>query len=338
MPQTAIRRYLRHGMLPQLAMFEAAARLGSFTRAADALHVAQPTVSAQIKKLSDTLDLPLFEQIGKKMYLTPAGTALHQGCNELFATLARVEESLSNLRGLDSGRLRLGVSTTGKYFAPRLLAAFVQQHPNIEVSLQIHNRQTLLERLCRNEDDLFIFANPPTAQEVVCQPILPNPMVVFARADHPLAGQKRIPFAALAQQRFLMREPGSGTRLVCYQLFDQFGIKPQVRMELSTNEAIKQAILAGLGISILSQYTLGLDVTQSQLAILDVEGLPVERPWQFVYPVGKQISSVARAFMDFVRTDAVTLLPDRLGTPGSSPSDAAVRTPLPAASADAGGC
>ena len=320
MPQTAIRRYLRHGMLPQLAMFEAAARLGSFTRAADALHVAQPTVSAQIKKLSDTLDLPLFEQIGKKMYLTPAGTALQQGCNELFATFARVEEALSNLRDLDSGRLRLGVSTTAKYFAPRLLAAFVQQHPKIEVSLQIHNRQTLLERLCRNEDDLFIFANPPTAQEVVCQPILPNPMMAFARADHPLAGQQRIPFAALAQQPFLMREPGSGTRMVCNQLFDQFGIKPQVRMELSTNEAIKQAILAGLGISIMSQYTLGLNVTQSHLAILDVEGLPVARPWQFVYPVGKQISPVARAFMDFVRTGAVALVQDQLGVSAPSPA------------------
>ena len=322
MPQTAIRRYLRHGMLPQFAMFEAAARLGSFTRAADALHVAQPTVSAQIKKLSDTLELPLFEQIGKKMYLTPAGTVLHQGCNDLFATFARVEEALSNLRDLDSGRLRLAVSTTGKYFAPRLLAAFVQQHPKIEVSLQIHNRQTLIERLCRNEDDLYIFANLPTGQAVVCQSILPNPMVLFARADHPLAGQKRIPFAALAQQPFLMREPGSGTRLVSYQLFDQYGIEPKVRMELSTNEAIKQAILAGLGISIMSQYTLGLDVTQSQLAILDVDGLPVERPWQFVYPVGKQISSVARAFMDFVRTDAVALVQDHLGVPGRNAAGA----------------
>ncbi len=308
MSHTAIRRYLRHGMLPQLALFDAAARLGSFTRAADELHFAQPTVSTQIKKLSDTLELPLFEQIGKKMYLTPAGTVLHEGCRELFAALARVEESLSSLRGLESGRLRLAVSTTGKYFTPRLLAAFIQKHPGIEVSLQIHNRQILLERLCRNEDDLYIFANPPTDQEVVCQPILPNPMVVFARADHPLAGQKRIPFAALAQEPFLMREPGSGTRMISYQAFERHGTKPRVRMELCTNEAVKQAILAGLGISILSKYTLGLDTQHSRLTVLDVEGFPLERQWQFVYRVGKQISPVTRAFMDFVRAEAAALV------------------------------
>ena len=322
MSHTAIRRYLRHGMLPQLAMFEAAARLGSFTRAADALHTAQPTVSTQIKKLSDTLELPLFEQIGKKMYLTPGGVALHEGCRDLFATLARVEESLANMRSMESGRLRLAVSTTGKYFAPRLLAAFVKKYPKIEVCLQIHNRQTLIARLCQNEDDLYIFANRPTEQEVVCQPILPNPMVVFAREDHPLAGHKHIPFTALGQEAFLMREPGSGTRLVTYQAFDSHGIEPRVRMELSTNEAIKQAILAGLGISILSKYTLGLDTNQAQLTILDVEGFPIERQWQFVYPVGKHISPVARAFMAFVRTEAPALVQDRLGTTRKGPSSA----------------
>lgn len=313
MPQSSVRRFLRHGMLPQLAVFESSARLGSFTRAAEELHLAQPTVSTQIKKLSETLGLPLFEQIGKQMHLTPAGAALQEGCRELFAAFGRIEESLASLRGLEGGRLRLAVSTTGKYFAPRLLAAFVGLHPKIEVSLQIHNRQGLIDRLARNEDDLYIFANPPTDQEVVCQPILANPMVMFARADHPLAARKRIPAAALAEEPYLMREAGSGTRLVAYEFFDRAGIEPRVRMELSTNEAIKQAILAGLGVSILSRYTLGLDTEQSQLAILDVEGLPIERQWQFVYPVGKQIAPAARAFMDFVRAEAKHLVQDHLG-------------------------
>lgn len=313
MPQSMVRRFLRHGMLPQLAVFESAARLGSFTRAAEELHLAQPTVSTQMKKLSDTLGLPLFEQIGKKVHLTPAGEALQQGCRELFSAFGRIEESLAGLRGLEGGRLRLAVSTTGKYFAPRLLAAFVGLHPKIEVSLQIHNRQGLIDRLARNEDDLYIFANPPTEQEVVCQPILANPMVMFARADHPLAARKRIPAAALAEEPYLMREPGSGTRLVSYEFFDRAGIEPRVRMELSTNEAIKQAILAGLGVSILSRYTLGLDTEQSQLTILDVEGLPIERQWQFVYPLGKQIAPAARAFMDFVRAEAKHLVQDHLG-------------------------
>jgi DNA-binding transcriptional LysR family regulator len=306
-------------MLPQLAVFESSARLGSFTRAADELHLAQPTVSTQIKKLSDTLGLPLFEQIGKKVHLTPAGSALQEGCREVFGALDRIEAALSGLRGLEGGRLRLAVSTTGKYFAPRLLAAFVGLYPKIEVSLQIHNRQALISRLCRNEDDLYIFANPPTEQEVVCQPVLPNPMVLFARADHSLAGRKRIPFVALAGEPYLLREPGSGTRLVTYELFERHGIEPRVRMELSTNEAIKQAILAGLGVSILSRYTLGLDTEQSQLAILDVEGLPIERQWQFVYPVGKQIAPAARAFMDLVRAEAKHLVQDHLGREARPP-------------------
>ncbi len=312
MSQTVLRRYLRHGMLPQLAVFEAAARLGSFTRAAEALHLAQPTVSTQIKKLTETVGMPLFEQIGKKVHLTPAGVALHDGCLELFGAFERIEESLAGLRGLTAGRLRLAVSTTGKYFAPRLLAEFVRRHPSIDVSLQIHNRQGLVDRLLLNEDDLYIFSMPPTEQEVVCQPILSNPMVVFARADHPLAAKRKIPFSALAGEPFLMREPGSGTRLVAWEAFDRQGITPNVRMEMSTNEAIKQAILAGLGISILSRYTLGLDTEQSQLAVLDVAGFPVEKQWQFVYPVGKQVSTVARAFMDFVRAEAKGLVQDHL--------------------------
>jgi len=313
MPPARVRRYLRHGMLSQLAVFESAARLGSFTRAAEALHLAQPTVSSQVKKLSETLGMPLFEQIGKKVHLTASGAALLDGCHEVFGALDRIETALSGLRGLETGRLRLAVSTTGKYFAPRLLGEFVRRHPKIEVSLQIHNRQGLIDRVARNEDDLYIFANPPTEQEVVCQPILANPMVLFARADHPLAGQRRIPFAALAGEQYLMREPGSGTRLVTYEIFDRHGIEPRVRMELSTNEAIKQAILAGLGVSILSRYTLGLDTEQDQLAVLDAEGLPIQRQWQFVYPVGKQVAPAARAFMDFVRAEAKQLVQDHLG-------------------------
>ena len=320
MPQTVIRRFMRHGMLPQLAVFECAARLGSFTRAAEEMHLAQPTVSIQIKKLSEMLGLPLFEQIGKKMHLTPAGEALQEGCRDLFAAFGRIDDSLARLRGLEGGRLRLAVSTTGKYFAPRLLAGFVGLHPKVEVSLQIHNRQALIDRLARNEDDLYIFANPPTDQEVVCQPIMPNPMVLFARVDHPLARKSAIPFAALAHEPFLMREPGSGTRNVAWEAFDRNGIAPRIRMELSNNEAIKQAILAGLGVSILSRYTLGLDTEQDQLAVLDVEGLPIERPWQFVYPVGKQIPPAARAFMDFVRAEGKRLVEDHLGREATRPA------------------
>lgn len=313
MPYSNIRRLLRHGMLPQLAVFEAAARLGSFTRAGEALHMAQPTVSTQIKKLSDTLGLPLFEQVGKRIHLTAAGRVLYDGCIEMFDTLSKIDNNLAHLRGLETGRLKLAVSTTGKYFTPRLLATFMARHPGVDVSLQIHNRQGLIERLTRNEDDLYIFANPPTDQEVVCQPILDNPMVVFARADHPLAGQRGLPIESLVDEPFLMREAGSGTRLVAWEMFDRAGFEPRVRMELSTNEAVRQAILAGLGVSILSRYTLGLDTENPNLAVLDIRGLPIQRPWQFVYPVGKQVSPTARAFMDLVRTEAKSMVQDHLG-------------------------
>ncbi len=312
MPQSKIRRYLKHGMLPQLSVFEAVARLGSFTRASEELFMAQPTVSVQVRKLTETIGVPLFEQIGKKIYLTEAGKELNAACHEMFRTLAGVEDTLSKLRGLEAGRLRLAVSTTGKYFAPRLLAAFVQQHPAIEVSLQIHHRETLIERLTNNLDDLYIFANPPDDQEIVTQTILPNPMVAYARVDHPLARQKNISFERFAQEPFLIREPGSGTRMVAMAAFQSRGLEPKVRMELSTNEAIKQAILAGLGVSILSRYTLGLDTEQGRLCMLDIEGLPIERPWQFVYPVGKQLPPGPLAFMEFVRKEAGQLVQEHL--------------------------
>jgi DNA-binding transcriptional LysR family regulator len=317
MPQSKIHRYMKHGVLPQLTVFDAIARLGSFTRAAEELFLAQPTVSVQIKKLTETVGLPLFEQVGKCVHLTEPGRHLYATCQQIFHALSNLEDTFSDIRGLKSGRLQLAVISTGKYFAPRMLAAFVQQHPGVEVSLQIHNRQTLIERLANNEDDLYIFANPPQEPEVVTQMILPNPLVVFARGDHPLAKEKNIPFERFAQEPFLIREPGSGTRMVVQQLFDRHAIKPWIRMELSTNEAIKQAILAGLGVSILSRYTLGLDVEQTRLVTLDVEGFPLEHHWYFVYPSGKQLSLVTRAFMDFVRIEAKQLVYDHLAQIGS---------------------
>ena len=310
MPQSNIRRYLKHGTLPQLRVFEASARLGSFARAAEELHMAQPTASVQIKKLTETVGFPLFEQVGKRIYLTEAGQRVYAGCNDMFRVLASLEETLTEMRGLASGHLQLAVTSTAKYFAPRLLGAFIQRYPGVETSLQIHNRSTLVERLGNNQDDLYMFADPPAEHEVVAQAILPNPLVVFARSDHPLAGAKDIAFARLADEPFLMREPGSGTRMVTLKLFEQHGLTPKIRMELSTNEAIREAILAGLGVSILSRYTLGLEPEQTKLICLDVEGFPLESHWHFVYPVGKHLSVAARAFMDFARVEARSLVLD----------------------------
>ena len=307
MPQVNIRRYLKHGTLPQLRVFEASARLGSFARAAEELHIAPPTASVQIKKLTETVGLPLFEQVGKRIYLTEAGRRLYASCNEVFRALSTFEQTLADMRGLEAGHLRLAVTSTARYFAPRLLGAFVQHHPAIETSLQIHNSSELLVRLANNDDDLYMFADAPEDRDVVVQTILPNPLVVFARSDHPLAAETDIPFERLAREPFLMREPGSGTRAVTLKLFEQHGLTPRIKMELSSNEAIREAILAGCGVSILSRYMLGLEPEFGGLACLDVEGFPIERHWHFVYPVGKQVSPVAHAFMDFTRAQAKTL-------------------------------
>lgn len=315
MPHSNIRRFLKHGTLPQLCMFEAAARLGSFARAAEELHLAQPTASVQLRKLGETIGSPLFEQVGRRIYLTEAGKRVYAGCNDVFRALSRLEETLSEMRGLASGRLQLGVTSPAKYFAPRLLGAFIQRYPGIETSLQIHNRGALLERLKNNEDDLYIFAEAPDYEDVVVQALLPNPLVVFARSDHPMAGEKGIAFARLANEPFLMREPGSGTRMVTLKLFEQHGLVPKIRMELSTNEAIREAILAGLGVSILPRYALGLEPEQTKLVSLDVEGFPVESHWQFVYPLSKHVSVAARAFMDFARVEAKSLILDAFAPP-----------------------
>lgn len=308
MPLSRVQRYLKHGSLPQLVVFEACARLGSFTRAAEELHMAQPTVSTQVRKLADTVGLPLFEQIGRRVYLTEAGHCLYDTCAGIFGMVERLEHRLEGLRGMEAGRLRLAVSTAGKYFAPRLLAAFVQRHKGVEVSLEVHNRRALIDRLSDNQDDLYVFTHPPADLNTVHQAIMPNPMVFFAAASHPLAKERDIPLSRIAEEPFLMREPGSGTRMAVEDLFADAGLQPRVRMELSANESIKQAILAGLGISFMSRYTLGLDTDPSGLVALDVRGFPLEAQWYFVYPVGKEVSVVARSFMDFVRAEASHLV------------------------------
>jgi len=313
MSQPDIHRYLRHGMLPQLRLFEATARLGTFTRAAQELHMAQPTASVQIRKLSETVGVPLFEQVGKRLYLTDAGRRLHESCKEVFRAFTTLDESLAGMRALDSGRLRLAVSTTGICFAPRLLGAFVGLHPGVETSMQAHNRQTLVNRLANNEDDLYLFADAPEMEDVVAQELLPNPLVVLARDDHPLASDKNIPFECLAREPFLIREEGSGARRITMRLFGERGLAPKIRMELPTNEAIKEAILAGLGVTIMSRHTFGLDPESSRYVCLDVEGFPLENHWYLVYPQGKQLSPVARAFLDFARAEAKGLVLGSLG-------------------------
>lgn len=292
---------MRHSTFRQLEVFEAIARLGSFTRAAEELFLTQPTVSMQIKKLTDVVGLPLFEQIGKKIYLTDAGRELHQTCLGVFEHFARFEMVAAEMKGLKTGRLRLAVVTTAKYFVPRLLGMFCQQYPGVDVSMKVTNRERVLARLADNQDDLYILGQPPKEVDTVAQAFLENPLVVLASVNHPLVNEKGITLKRIAEERFLSREPGSGTRTATERFFKDQGLNLKIRMELGSNEAIKQAIIGGLGIAVLSRHTLALDAPTGQLAVLDVQGFPLNRHWYYVYPAGKQLSVVAQAFLQYLQ-------------------------------------
>lgn len=294
-----LRRYIKHGTLTQLSVFEAVARLGSFTRAGEELHMAQPTVSVQIKKLGETIGLPLFEQTGRKIRMTDAGRELYAACQDIFQKIVDVETRLAGMRSRTGERVRLAVTTTGKYFAPRLVGRFCEAHPGVEVSLAVLNRQALLNRLEADVDDFYVFSSPPEDSDVEVHPLLPNPLYVYARDDHPLAGRLGVPFADVATQPFLMREPGSGTRAVAEAAFAAHGLAPKVKMELESNEAIKQAILGGLGVSILSRHTMAPETRRGHIAALDVEGFPVEREWFLVRLAARPLSEPARRFLEY---------------------------------------
>ena len=299
---------MKHTTLHQLKVFEAAARHSSFTRAAEELFLTQPTVSMQVKQLSKAVGLPLFEQVGKRLYLTEAGQELLVTCREIFNRLAQFEMSIADLKGVKAGQLKLAVITTAKYVIPRLLGPFCQRYPGIDVSLQVTNHEIILERFWQNQDDLYILSQSPDQSDVTLHPFVENPLVVLAPSNHPLAGQKNIPLDSLNGQPFIMREPGSGTRQAVQKLFEKHGVNVKVKLELGSNEAIKQAIAGGLGISVLSRHTLALELPNSQITILDVEAFPIERYWYIVYPSGKQLSVVARTFFDYLLNEGKQIL------------------------------
>lgn len=291
---------MKQATLHQLKVFEAAARNCSFTRAAEELFLTQPTVSMQVKQLTKAVGLPLFEQVGKRLYLTAAGKELFVTCREIFEKLSQFEMTVADLKGLKQGKLRLAVITTAKYFVPRLLGAFCQLYPGIDISLQVTNHSGIIERLKENLDDLYIMSQLPEHLDINFQPFLENPLVVLAPINHPLAAEKNISLQRLGEEPFILREPGSGTRTAVQNLFDQQGITLKVKLELGSNEAIKQAIAGGLGLSILSRHTLVADAGTTDLTILDVENFPIHRSWYMVYSSGKQLSVVARTYFDYL--------------------------------------
>ena len=291
-----------HTTFRQMEIFEAIARLGSFTRAAEELHLTQPTLSMQMKKMTDIVGVPLIEQVGKKLYLTDDGKELAQACRDVFGIMDRFTMSVAERQGLKKGKLALVAVSTASYFAPRLLGEFSRLYPGIEVSLKVTNREQVLASLADNLDDVYILGQPPEDIDIVAKPFLSNPLVVLAAPTHPLAGKKNISL------KTLVRESGSGTRAVVERLFRDEGLEFRPRMALGSNEAIKQAILAGLGIAVMSTHALNLNAAD-QFATLDVRGFPILRQWYAVYPVSRQISTAARAFLDFLLSQDKALVP-----------------------------
>lgn len=300
-PAAAMPDYLiRHATLRQLQVFEAIYRLGSFTRAAEELFLTQPTVSMQIRKLTDAMDVPLFEHVGRNVEPTEAGSELYLACRSMFEILANLEMKIADLKGLKRGRLRMGVITTAKYLAPEMLGEFSQIYPGIDLALKVTNRDSIISRMNANEDDLYIMGQAPEGElELESYPFATNPLVVMAPRNHPLVGKNNISLEEIANEPFIIREPGSGIRDAMFKAFDAKGLRPKVRMELGSNEAIKHAIAGGLGLSVLSLHTLSLEGTDGAVAILDVKGFPIMRDWYIVYPKGKELSLVAKTFLDF---------------------------------------
>jgi LysR family transcriptional regulator, low CO2-responsive transcriptional regulator len=290
---------MKQATLHQLQILEAIARHGSFTRAAEELELTQPTVSQQIKRLTQTIGMPLFEQLGKQVHLTAAGKEVLAASSTISERFAQLEVVLDELKGLKQGRVNLVASTTAKYFVPRLLGTFHRKHPEIKLNLHITNQEGVLVRLGNNQDDLYFTGRPPKDLDIELRPILENPLVVVAASSHPLAREKNISLKQLAQELFIFREAGSGTRLVIEQFLSENRVSVDVVMELSSNEAIKQAIAGELGISILSQHALALENQSGLLTILNVEGFPIQRHWYVIYPSGKQLSLASQAFLDF---------------------------------------
>jgi DNA-binding transcriptional LysR family regulator len=287
--------------LGQLKAFEAVVRLGAISRAAEELHVTQPAVSKKMRLLQEEVGLPLVEHVGKRLFLTDAGRELLTTCGDWLETWSRFEQSIADLKGLKQGRLRLAVVTTGKYFMPRVLGPFCELYPGIDISMQVLNRDRLVERIAHNSDDLYIMGTPPESLETESERLMENPLVVLAPAAHPWTKRRRIPFADLAGVAFVMREPGSGTRMAVEREFQERGLSMRIKLELGSNEAIKQAVAGGLGLSILSRSTIRQDAAQPELVELDVCGFPVRRSWYVVWPRSKQLSVVAATFLVFLR-------------------------------------
>ncbi|MBP7203423.1 MAG: LysR family transcriptional regulator [Propionivibrio sp.] len=291
---------MRSATVRQLQIFSVAASHLSFARAAEKLHLTHAAISLQIKQLEDVCGTQLFDRIGKKVFLTEAGDILLDHARQILQSLKDADESLMALKGLKGGRVTIAVTSTAEYFAPGLLAEFRKAQADVRVRLLVDNREEVSRMLISNEVDLAIMGRPPADMEAEATTFAPHPFVIVAGADHPLVGRTALTLDDIAQETMIVREAGSGTRLAMEGFFREHSIEPNIDMEMGSNEAIKQAVVAGLGISFISQHTLGLELSAGRLVVLPVEGMPVMRRWFLVRHKSKRLTPALGAFWDFV--------------------------------------
>ena len=281
----------------QIETFTAVAHHRSFSKAAEALHLTQPAVSLQIRQIVDTLGLPLFEQEGREAILTAAGEEMLRTARALDDVWGRFEAAIDDLKGLKRGRLRVALVTTAKYFLPRMLGDFCRRYPDIDIELAIADRERIVARMRGNQDDLYVMLYPPEDLEVSSFPFLDNEQVVIASAGH-WAAARQIELGELESERFILREAGSGSRRTIDEHLAQLGIRLEVKLTVSSNEAIRDLVASGMGLAVLSRHALPADPATEGLCILDVQGFPLRRPWRVAHLRSKILSLPARAFLD----------------------------------------
>ncbi|MDH4233872.1 MAG: LysR family transcriptional regulator [Gallionella sp.] len=290
-----------HWTLQQLRLFEAVARHRSYTRAAAEIHLTQPAVYTQVKRLEENMGLQLIEQVGKKFLLTRAGEEVYETALEILSRLNALSGTLTDMKGKVAGPLKVAVVTSAKFFMPHFLGRFLREYPDVQPQLTVTNRARVIERLQGNQDDFVVMGQVPEHLALSVTPFMENILVPIAHPDHPLAKEKAISLERFAAERFLMRESGSGTRAATERHFAEHGLAVvNPYMELGSSEAVKQGVMAGLGVSVLSTSSLALEIETGHVSVLDVQGFPLRRMWYVAHLSGKQLGVTASVFLDFL--------------------------------------
>jgi len=299
----------------QVRVFATVARHLNYSRAAQELRMSQPGVSNHVKQLERHAGLPLFEQMGRKIYLTTAGHEMLRYSRAIIQQFKEADEALAALKGIRGGRLNIAVISAGDYFFPGLLAEFCRRHDSVTVRLSVNNREEIVRQLTENTTDLTVLLRPPENTDMVAEAFAPQPHVIIAAPAHGLVRKRHISLPTLANEAFIVRERGSDTRLAMEELLAESGVKFNVTMEIKSTETIKQAVIAGMGISFLSAHTIGRELELGRLAVLDVEGFPVMRKWHIVHHRNKRLPPVAVAFKEFLLQEGAALIERLVGRP-----------------------